>query len=227
VAKNQDNVDKPIKDSGNPDFIVTSDLVNKMKSDKVKGKGASNEANLMRLSLNVQNNMLKENSDYLGIIDNKDVKLKNIDEVIDMGENMKEDKENKNPEPGMDELEEEDFTKSVNEGKSPNNASARSDFRDAGNKSQISDKNIESKSKSFTKSGYGPNDTGKSTTKSVTGNVPTKETLMKEFQVLQPYLIHQTDRVVKPIIGNPEIEKLDEFVFYPELTSNYFPNHWI
>lgn len=70
------------KDGYNPNFIETSDLVNKMKSEKIKAKGASNEAQLLRMSLNVKKNILKENSDYLGIIDNKDVKLQNIDEVI-------------------------------------------------------------------------------------------------------------------------------------------------
>lgn len=62
---------------------------------------------------------------------------------------------------------------------------------------------------------------GKNSQKSIITNQQTKENMMKEFMVLQPYLIHQTDRVVKPIIGNPEIEKLDEFAFYPELTSDF------
>ena len=230
------------RDSDNPDFIQTSDLVNKMKSDKInnnKGRTSNNEANLMRLSLNVQKNMLKENSDYLGIIDNKDVKLKNVDEVIDMGENVEKDKENKkNNEGAVDNIEDEDFTKSVNDNtKSPhqtinsennnyyknNNSKSNIDMHEKSNISTFSTKeNAKDKSSYFGKSIQDKDSQiGKTSQKSIATNNQTKENLKKEFLVLQPYLIHQTDRIVKPIIGNVEIEKLDDFPFFPELPPEF------
>jgi len=196
------------RDSDNPDFIQTSDLVNKMKSDKIsnnKGRTSNNEANLMRLSLNVQKNMLKENSDYLGIIDNKDVKLKNVDEVIDMGENLEKDKENKkNNEGAVDNIEDEDFTKSVNDTtKSPhqtihsennnyyknNNSKSNLDVNEKSNISTFSTKeNAKDKSSYFGKSIHDKDSQiGKTSQKSIATNNQTKENLKKEFMVLQPY----------------------------------------
>ena len=131
------------------------------------------------------------------------------------------EKENK-PIGAFEEEEEEDFTKSVND-KSPNNNqhSARSDFKDNERKSNIS--HISNKTeKSQNKITADPQFGGNRSQKSIVSKIAPNENLVKDLSVLQPYLIHQTDRVVRPIIGNPEIEKLDEFAFYPELTSIFF-----
>ena len=229
-SKTTQNLGRTGNSEKNPNFAQTSDLVNRMQSEKVKGKGAANDANLIRLSLNVKKNICKENSDYLGIIDNKDVKLKNIDEVIDMGENNLEsniDQENIKKD-NTEWEEEEDFMKSMNnDNKSLKGSNLQNSTR-SGYKDKIDEKkmNMSHTSKQTSKTDRNTKQKEISNNKSNKSIQSSKlpgnnETTLKDFQGLQPYLFHQTDRVVKPIMGNPEIEKLDEFPFYHDLTNDF------
>ena len=55
-----------------------------MRSQIVRGKSGKSEANILRMSLNVGNNLRRENEDLMDIKDQQKIKIER-DQAVDMG----------------------------------------------------------------------------------------------------------------------------------------------
>jgi len=167
-------------------------FVQTMKSEKVSGK--AKDTNLLRLSLNVGNNLLREKEDYMDVKDRERIKI-DRDQTVDMGQYKEQEREVG-----------EQFVSEVSEDIANSQGSRikeTSGFADYHSLSQNSQKHQSQ----------------------ISGISIAKSTLVGQGsscfpdtkKALEKFLFNASDRVVRPIIGNTDIEKLDGYDYNPDI----------
>lgn len=197
--------------------LQQEDLATRMKSEVIRGKNGRNDANILRMSLNVGNNLRRENEELMDISDQQKIRI-DRDQAVDMGSMLRKgsgDHDN-------DEMKENSGFQ--NSGKHASEPAHMTKGFDVDTDLVTSELKLKKKDNSFDNSTQNYDQKhllarANSTKVSNLQISPKPIQRIPNKENFEKHLLTQLDRVVRPIIGNIEIEALQTYDYPPKVAG--------